>query len=40
MSKLLTYSIGQSDQTQFLQSQQEGPIDELFDKLERSLAKP
>jgi hypothetical protein len=36
----LTYSIGQSDETQFLQSEQEGRIDELFEKLEDLLSKP
>ena len=40
MSKLLTYSIGQSDETQFLQSEQEGRIDELFEKLEDLLSRP
>jgi hypothetical protein len=40
MSKLTTYSLGQSTETQFRQSQQEKRIDELFDKLEELLSKP
>jgi hypothetical protein len=35
--KLVTYSLGQSTETQFRQSQQEKRIDELFEKLEELL---
>jgi hypothetical protein len=38
LSKLVTYSLGQSTQTQFRQTQQEARIDELFDKLEQLLS--
>jgi hypothetical protein len=38
LSKLVTYSLGQSTQTQFRQSQQEARIDELFEKLEQILS--
>jgi hypothetical protein len=40
LSKFTTYSLGQSDETQFLQSQQEMRIDQLFEKLEELLSKP
>ena len=39
LSKVVTYSLGQSTEAQFRQSQQESRIDELFDKLEE-LLKP
>ena len=39
-AKVLTYSLGQSDETQFLQSEQETRIDQLFEKLEGLLSKP
>jgi hypothetical protein len=35
LAKLVTYSLGQSTETQFRQQQQESRIDELFDKLDR-----
>jgi hypothetical protein len=37
LTKLVTYSLGQSTETQFRQSQQEKRIDELFEKLEELL---
>jgi hypothetical protein len=37
LSKIVRYSLGQSAETQFRQSQQESRIDELFDKLEQLL---
>jgi hypothetical protein len=37
LTKLVTYSLGQSTETQFRQSQQEKRIDELFDQLEKLL---
>ncbi len=37
LTKLVTYSLGQSTETQFRQSQQEQRIDELFDQLEKLL---
>jgi hypothetical protein len=37
MTKLVTYSPGQSTETQFRQSQQEQRIDESFDQLEKLL---
>jgi hypothetical protein len=39
LSKVVTYSLGQSTEAQFRQSQQEFRIDELFEKLE-ALLKP
>ena len=38
LTKLVTYSLGQSTETQFRQSQQEQRIDELFDQLEKLLS--
>jgi t-SNARE complex subunit (syntaxin) len=38
LTKLVTYSLGQSTQTQFRQTQQEGRIDELFEKLDEILS--
>jgi hypothetical protein len=38
LTKLVTYSLGQSTETQFRQSQQEKRIDEVFDQLEKLLA--
>jgi hypothetical protein len=38
LTKLVTYSLGQSTETQFRQSQQEKRIDELFDELEKLLS--
>jgi septal ring factor EnvC (AmiA/AmiB activator) len=38
LSKVVTYSLGQTTETQFSQSQQEARIDELFDKLEQLLS--
>ncbi len=38
MAKVVTYSLGQSTETKFRQSQQESRIDELFEKLERLLS--
>ncbi len=40
VSKLLTNAIGQSDETKFLQAQQDDRIDELFSKLEELLSRP
>jgi aminoglycoside phosphotransferase len=37
LAKVIRYSLGQSAETQFRQSQQEQRIDELFDKLEELL---
>jgi ABC-type Fe3+-citrate transport system substrate-binding protein len=37
LSKTVTYSLGQSTETQFRQSQQESRIDDLFAKLEELL---
>lgn len=39
LSKVVRYSLGQSTETQFRQSQQEERVNELFDKLEE-LLKP
>ena len=38
LSKVVTYSLGQTTETQFIQSQQEARIDELFDKLQQLLS--
>jgi len=38
LTKLVTYSLGQSTETQFRQSQQETRIEELFDQLEKLLS--
>ncbi len=38
MAKVITYSLGQTTETQFRQSQQESKIDELFEKLEKLLS--
>jgi len=38
MTKVVTYSLGQTTETQFRQSQQESRIDELFEKLEKLLS--
>jgi hypothetical protein len=40
LTKLVTYSLGQSTETQFRQSQQESRIDEVFQKLEELLSRP
>jgi hypothetical protein len=40
LAKLVRYTLGQSEETQFRQSQQEARIDELFQKLEDLLSKP
>jgi hypothetical protein len=39
LSKLVTYSLGQSSETKFRQSQQQSRIDELFEKIERLLSE-
>jgi hypothetical protein len=39
LAKIVRYSLGQSAETQFRQSEQEGRIDALFNKLEQ-LLKP
>jgi ABC-type Fe3+-citrate transport system substrate-binding protein len=39
-AKVVTYSLGQSTETQFRQSQQESRIDEVFQKLEELLSRP
>jgi hypothetical protein len=38
LGKVVTYSLGQSSEAQFRQSQQESRIDDLFEKVERLLA--
>ena len=38
LSLVVTYSLGQSTETRFRQSQQQQQIDELFDKLEKLLS--
>ena len=38
--RVVTYSLGQSTEVQFRQSQQETRMDELFEKLEELLSKP
>ena len=38
LAKVVTYSLGQTTETQFSQSQQEARIDELFEKLEQLLS--
>jgi hypothetical protein len=40
LSKLVTYSLGQSTETQFRQSNQQAQIGELFEKLEKLLSEP
>lgn len=40
LSKVVTYSLGQSTETQFRQVQQEQRIDDVFDKLEELFSKP
>ena len=37
LAKVVRYSLGQSAETQFRQSEQESRIDQLFDKLEELL---
>lgn len=39
MSKLVTYSLGQSSETQLRQSEQELRIEELFEKIEKPLTE-
>lgn len=39
-ARIVTYSLGQSTETQFRQGQQEKPLDEVFEKLEELLSKP
>jgi septal ring factor EnvC (AmiA/AmiB activator) len=38
LTKLMRYTLGQTNETQFRQSQQESRIDELFGQLEKLLA--
>ncbi len=40
LTKLVRYTLGQSSETQFRQSQEESRIDELFQKLEELLSRP
>jgi len=39
MSKVVTYSLGQTSETQLRQTEQELRIDELFDKIEKLLTE-
>lgn len=38
--KLVRYTLGQSDETQFRQAEQEARVDELFRKLDELLSRP
>ena len=40
LQKVVTYSLGQSTETQFRQAQQERRIDEVFQTLEKLLSRP
>jgi hypothetical protein len=40
LATLVRYSLGQTSETRFRQTEQEARIDELFEKLEQLLSKP